>query len=156
MKRPIAKRHIHKCVGLGYLEGEVPWAYFLERGEESAVISFQELAADGSWTRIREEARLPQSTWAKAESFAFAFLTQEIKSAGVLPGRIPKTGDVIVGDSIGHELILLFWALADAENPERVLQNWAKFATEERWWMHSMARRSQTWKTAIVMGLGSE
>ncbi len=75
-----------------------------------------------------------------------------------------KVGKVPLSRSFGKELVLLAWAIEDAD-PGRIpvaIQNWLGLAPEERWWLYTMTSaatghaiqgRGRGWRVAVRYAL---
>lgn len=86
-----------------------------------------------------------------------------IREVGGRPGQW-KSGRVPVSRLFGKELVLLAWAIEDAD-PALVpiaIQNWKGLAPEERWWLYTMTSaatghavqgRGKGWRKAVRYAL---
>ena len=101
------------------------------------------------WTAIAEEVR---------EVF-----NERLKSAGIGTGRW-GTKQTPVSRLLGKELVLLAWAIEDADPGliPTALANWKGLAPEERWWLYTMTNaatghaihgRNKGWRKAIRFAL---
>ena len=68
-----------------------------------------------------------------------------------------KAGDNPVARLLGKELVLLAWAVEDAEPTliPNAIQNWRGLAPEERWWLYTMTA-AQTAITASTTSAGGK
>jgi hypothetical protein len=101
------------------------------------------------WDAIAEEVR--------------AQFNQRIKKSG---GKIGswKVGDNLLRRELGKELVLLAWAIEDAD-PALVptaIANWSGLVPEERWWLytqtaaatgHGIADKGKGWRLAVRYAL---
>jgi hypothetical protein len=88
---------------------------------------------------------------------------QRLRSQGLKPGKW-KTGRNPVSRPLGKELVLLAWAIEDAD-PALIsvaVRNWLGLAPEERWWMftmtnaatgHAISGRNKGWRKAVRFAL---
>lgn len=106
---------------------------------------------------------LPKAKWddiAEAIQVEFA---HRLRMQSLRPGRW-KTGSNPVSRLLGKELILLAWAIEDAD-PALIpvaVKNWLGLAPEERWWLytmtnaatgHAVAGRNKGWRKAVRFAL---
>lgn len=75
-----------------------------------------------------------------------------------------KVGDNLVGRELGKELVLLAWAIEDADPGliSDALANWQGLVPEERWWLytqtaaatgHALRDRGKGWRKAVRFAL---
>lgn len=82
---------------------------------------------------------LPRSKWDAIEDTVRIEFNQRLKRAGSKPSKF-KTGVNILPRLFGKELILLCWAIEEAD-PGLIpiaLRNWQGLKPEERWWLFTM------------------
>lgn len=101
------------------------------------------------WDAIADEVRIE--------------FNRRLKKQGMPSGRW-KTGANPVHRLLGKELVLLAWAIEDAD-PSLVpaaIKNWLGLAPEERWWLftmtnaatgHALHGRSKGWRKAVRFAL---
>ncbi len=86
-----------------------------------------------------------------------------LKKSGRRPGSW-KVGDNLVGRELGKELVLLAWAIEDADPGliSNALANWRGLVPEERWWLytqtaaatgHALRDRGKGWRKAVRFAL---
>jgi hypothetical protein len=106
---------------------------------------------------------LARSKWnAIADEVRVAF-NQRLKKDG-LPSGVWKTGTNPVSRLLGKELVLLAWAIEEAD-PALIpvaVRNWLGLAPEERWWLYTMTSaatghaiqgRNKGWRKAVRYAL---
>lgn len=126
-------------------------------------------AADGLLVRTSSErvdgqliCRLDRLKWNGIADPLRAEFNARLKTWGHRPGRW-KTGANVVGRALGKELVLLAWAIEDAD-PALIpvaIGNWLGLAPEERWWLYTMtaaatgglAGRGRGWRKAVRYAL---
>lgn len=106
---------------------------------------------------------LPRMKWEAVANAAKAEFNQRLREQGLKTGQW-KTGQVPVSRLFGKELVLLAWAIEDAD-PALILtaiKNWRGLAPEERWWLftmtnaatgHAIAGRNRGWRKAVRYAL---
>lgn len=117
---------------------------------------------DESDERLR--VSLPRVKWdgiVDAVSFEF---NRRLKEMGYKKGNWKKRGVTPVSRLFGKELVLLGWAIEDAD-PGRIpaaVANWLGLLPEERWWLYTMTNaatgqalrgRNTGWRKAIRFAL---
>ena len=117
------------------------------------------LGADESKMRVV----LPRVKWEYIADAAKAEFNQRLRDQE-LPTGSWKTGQTPIARLMGKELVLLAWAIEDAD-PGRVptaIRNWRGLAPEERWWLftmtnaatgHAITGRNKGWRKAIRFAL---
>lgn len=81
-----------------------------------------------------------------------------------LRGGTWKSGSNLLRSDLGKELLVLLWAIEDAESASvpNALRNWQGFLPEERWWLytqtaaatgHAIQHRSIGWRRALRYAL---
>ena len=83
--------------------------------------------------------RLDRARWLKIVDALEEEFNQRLRSARMKAARF-KAGDNPVARLFGKELVLLAWAVEDAEPTliPNAIQNWRGLAPEERWWLYTM------------------
>jgi hypothetical protein len=105
---------------------------------------------------------LDVNRWLKiADALEDEFNTR-LRAAGLRVGRW-KAGHVPVARLFGKELVLLAWAIEDAEPTlaYTAIQNWRGLAPEERWWLYTMtaaqtghhSQKNRGWRKAVRAAL---
>lgn len=106
---------------------------------------------------------LPYSKWSEIADVTRAEFNQRLRKKGIKTGQW-KVGDNPIERLFGKELVLLAWAIEDADSSLiRVgIKNWLGLAPEERWWLftmtnaatgHATAGRNKGWRKAIRYAL---
>ncbi|WP_089937339.1 DUF3780 domain-containing protein [Candidatus Entotheonella palauensis] len=82
---------------------------------------------------------LPRPKWEAIADTARAEFNQRLKAQKLKTGKW-KRGQTPVSRLFGKELVLLAWAIeeADPELMPAAMQNWLGLAPEERWWLFTM------------------
>ncbi len=166
----------NKSYGFGFLpdESEHHFLVTLPGSKGEHVLITEHFTWDDSDARRqlffdvgREDSKmkviLPNDRWtAIAEDVRLEF-NKRLKTAELRPGRW-KTGQVPVSRLFGKELVLLAWAIEDAEFTliPVAVKNWLGLAPEERWWLftmtnaatgHAMTGRAIGWRKAVRFAL---
>ena len=83
--------------------------------------------------------KLDMARWIEIAGALEEELNRRLRAAGMKPGRF-KAGDNPVARLLGKELVLLAWAIEDAERTliPSAIQNWRGLVPEERWWLYTM------------------
>jgi len=101
---------------------------------------------------------LPVEKWEAIASFAMSEFNRQLRDQGLPPSHW-KVGRNPVSRLLGKELVLLAWAIEDAD-PGLIpvaLRNWKGLASEERWWLftmtnaatgHAISGRNKGWRKA--------
>jgi hypothetical protein len=106
---------------------------------------------------------LPRTRWDSIAEAVRAEFNRELKARGLRPGQWKSTS-VPISRLFGKELLLLAWAIEDAD-PKLIpaaIQNWLGLRPEERWWLYTMTNaatghaitgRNKGWRKAIRFAL---
>lgn len=106
---------------------------------------------------------LPRVKWdAIADELRAAF-NQRLRDNGISTGKW-HLGQTPVSRLLGKELLLLAWAIEDADPAliPQAIRNWHGLAPEERWWLftmtnaatgHALAGRGKGWRKAVRFAL---
>ena len=106
---------------------------------------------------------LSRSKWNAMAEEVRAELNRRLKTAGLKPSKW-KTGVNYVSRLLGKELMLLAWAIEDAD-PATIptaIRNWLGLQPEERWWLytmtnaatgHAVSGRNRGWRKAVRFAL---
>lgn len=106
---------------------------------------------------------VPRSKWNAIAHQVRVEFNKRLKAYGIKSGRW-KTGVVPVSRLLGKELVLLAWAIEDADvtTLPMAIRNWLGLAQEERWWLYSMTNaatghaasgRGKGWRKAVQYAL---
>ena len=117
------------------------------------------LGADDSKMRVV----LSRSKWHEIEEALHMEFSQRLREAGIKSTKW-KAGRTPVSRTLGKELVLLAWAIEDAD-PALIpiaIKNWLGLAPEERWWLftmtnaatgHAITGRNRGWRKAVRYAL---
>lgn len=106
---------------------------------------------------------LPRMKWDEIAEATKAEFNRRLRSEGLPTGKW-KTGQTPMSRLLGKELVLLAWAIEDAD-PARIptaIRNWRGLAPEERWWLftmtnaatgHAVSGRNKGWRKAVRYAL---
>jgi hypothetical protein len=106
---------------------------------------------------------LPRGKWQAIAGEVQAVFNQRLKRNNLSVGRW-KIGQTPVSRLLGKELVLLAWAIEDAD-PALIpvaIKNWLGLAPEERWWLftmtnaatgHAIYGRDKGWRKAVRFAL---
>src|SRR5919198_1010690 len=106
---------------------------------------------------------LPRLKWEAIADPVRAEFNRRLQQSGLKTGKW-KAGQTPLSRLFGKELVLLAWAIEDAD-PGLIpvaLRNWLGLAPEERWWLftmtnaatgHAIAGRNKGWRKAVRYAL---
>ena len=106
---------------------------------------------------------LPRMKWDEIAGAAKAEFNRRLREGGQPTGKW-QIGQVPVARLFGKELVLLAWAIEDAD-PAKIptaIRNWRGLAPEERWWLftmtnaatgHAVTGRNKGWRKAVRFAL---
>jgi hypothetical protein len=130
----------------------------LEPEMDKATISFA-LGREDQKIRVV----LSRAKWDAIADEVRAEFNRRLKATGLKPGQW-NASSVPVSRLFGKELVLLAWAIEDAD-PALIpvaIQNWLGLRPEERWWLytmtngatgHAIAGRNKGWRKAVRFAL---
>ncbi len=107
---------------------------------------------------------LPRVKWDGIADAVSSEFNRRLKETGYKKGRWKARGLTPVSRLFGKELVLLGWAIEDAD-PGRIhsaVANWLGLLPEERWWLYTMTNaatgqalrgRNTGWRTAVRFAL---
>lgn len=106
---------------------------------------------------------LPRVKWDAIADELRATFNQRLRDNG-LPTAKWQAGQMPVSRLLGKELVLLAWAIEDADPAlvPQAVRNWHGLAPEERWWLftmtnaatgHALTGRGKGWRKAIRFAL---
>lgn len=105
---------------------------------------------------------LNRGKWLKIVDTLEEELNKRLRSVGLKAGSF-KAGDTPVARLLGKELVLLAWAIEDADPSlaPAAVQNWRGLSPEERWWLYTMtaaqsghhSKRNVGWRKAVRYAL---
>ncbi|MEI7557217.1 DUF3780 domain-containing protein, partial [Candidatus Chlorohelix sp.] len=106
---------------------------------------------------------LNRRAWDLIADAARVEFNQRLRQLGLKPGNW-KTGQTPVSRLLGKELVLLCWAIEDADPAliPTAIKNWLGLSPEERWWLftmtnaatgHALNGRNRGWRRAVRYAL---
>ena len=105
---------------------------------------------------------LNRAKWIKIVDALEEELNRRLRSLGMKASSF-KAGDTPVARLLGKEIVLLAWAIEDADPTlaPAAIQNWRGLSPEERWWLYTMtaaqsghhSRRNVGWRKAVRYAL---
>jgi len=106
---------------------------------------------------------LPHTKWDAIADEVKAEFNKRLKLNGIRSGQW-KAGQIPVSRLLGKELVLLAWAIEDADPAliPMALKNWLGLVPEERWWLftmtnaatgHALTGRDKGWRKAVRYAL---
>jgi Protein of unknown function (DUF3780) len=137
--------------------------HFQWRDETAANVS--SFAENRSLNREDSSLRviLPREKWNRIADVLRGEFNQRLKAQGQKPGQW-KGRAVPINRLLGKELVLLCWAIEDADpvSIPTAVTNWLGLAPEERWWLftmtnaatgHALQGRNKGWRKAVRFAL---
>lgn len=120
--------------------------------DETKVSVSQHYGVDRADGQVR--VRLARQKWNDIADVMRAEFNARLKSQGRRPGKW-KVGFNPVIRPLGKELVLLAWAIEDADPSltRTAIANWQGLSPEERWWMYTMTAAA-TGHATTSRGLG--
>lgn len=106
---------------------------------------------------------LPRLKWDAMADAVRAEFNRRLRQSGLKAG-IWKPGQTSLSRLLGKELVLLAWAIEDADTGliPVAIKNWLGLAPEERWWLftmtnaatgHALIGRNKGWRKAVRYAL---
>ena len=122
----------------------------------------RQMEDDGIHSQLKVELKRYQ--WDAIEDEIKAEFNRRLRASGVKSGKWKKRGTIPVDRTLGKELVVLAWAIEDAETTlaYTAVRNWLGLAPEERWWLYTMTNaatghakkgRGIGWRKAIRFAL---
>lgn len=122
----------------------------------------KQMEDDGIHSQLKVELKRYQ--WDAIEEEIKAEFNRRLRASGVKSGKWKKRGTIPVDRTLGKELVVLAWAIEDAETTlaYTAVRNWLGLAPEERWWLYTMTNaatghakkgRGVGWRKAIRFAL---
>ncbi|ORC33987.1 hypothetical protein B4O97_13950 [Marispirochaeta aestuarii] len=107
---------------------------------------------------------LSYTVWSEIAEEAKNEFNRRLIRHGKKSGRWPKSGMITIDKNFGKELVLLCWAVEDADPLQvpNTLRNWLGLSPEERWWLYTMTNaatgqalkgRNKGWRKAVRFAL---
>ena len=163
----LKERKAIKTVGFGHaLEHEAHhFVVAVPRGQAAEVLVYEVFERDLVGPHLNAanlRCKLDRNRWVKVVDALEEDLNRRLRAAKMKPSRF-KAGDNPVARLLGKELVLLAWAIEDADPGlvHQAIQNWRGLAPEERWWLYTMtaaqsahyAKRNVGWRKAVRFAL---
>jgi hypothetical protein len=106
---------------------------------------------------------LPYDMWGEIADATKAEFNQRLRKSSMKTGQW-RVGQTPVERLFGKELVLLAWAIEDADPSliQVAIRNWQGLAPEERWWLftmtnaatgHALSGRNKGWRKAVRYAL---
>lgn len=147
-----------KTVGFGHAEDREAHHFVVAvpRSPQGEVMVYEVFSQDLVGPALEAanlRVRLDMDRWTKIAEALEEEFNRRLRIAGMKPGRW-KIGPNPVARLLGKELVLLAWAIEDADPSlaHAAVQNWRGLAPEERWWLYTMT--VATTGQAMQKGLG--
>jgi hypothetical protein len=165
-----------KVEGFGFIpaESEHHFLVTIPAAQEESVYISEHFTWDDSQARRQlsfalghEDSKirvvLPRHKWEAIADAVRAEFNQRLKKNGLKMGKW-KAGQIPLSRLFGKELVLLAWAIEDAD-PALIpiaIKNWLGLAPEERWWLftmtnaatgHAVPGRNKGWRKAVRYAL---
>ena len=165
-----------KSEGFGFIpaESEHHFLVTIPASKEESVYISEHLTWDDSDARRQlnfalghEDSKirvvLPRYKWEVIADAVRAEFNQRLRKNGLTMGKW-KAGQTPLSRLFGKELVLLAWAIEDAD-PALIpiaIKNWLGLAPEERWWLftmtnaatgHAVTGRNKGWRKAVRYAL---
>ena len=104
------------------------------------------------------------SRWKEIAEDIRAEFNRRLLQFGIKSGKWVTGGSVPIDRNLGKELVLLCWAIEDADPflIPTAIRNWQGLAPEERWWLYTMTNastghategRNRGWRKAVRFAL---
>jgi len=158
-----SESHHHFIVNIPYARSKDKNIYISEQNEwaenEERRKLIQKLSRDGSMLRVI----LPSTKWSEIADEVRAEFNRRLQYNGLKTGKW-KAGLTPISRILGKELVLLAWAIEDAD-PSLIpvaVKNWLGLAPEERWWLftmtnaatgHALSGKGKGWRKAVRFAL---
>lgn len=98
----------------------------------------ERVAPDPAHREPRKKVEIAMSKWQRVADDVRVEFNRRLRQEELKPGSW-KAGDNLLAAHFGKELVLLLWALEDADPSlsQAIYQNWEGLAPEERWWLYT-------------------
>jgi hypothetical protein len=124
----------------------------------------EEISVSINDTEEQIKVILPRFKWDEIAEEVKAEFNRRLRAFGSKTGKWIKKGQIPIDRTLGKELVLLAWAIEDADplTIQTAIRNWAGLAPEERWWLYLMTNastghvingRNKGWRKAIRFAL---
>jgi hypothetical protein len=158
-----------KVVDFGFDPERSPYHFAVQIKGPEANVRIEERFA---WPEPLGEVRAPllkavldPYRWSRISGPARSEFNRRLHSEEMTTGRWKVKGDTLLAPHLGKELILLAWAVEDADPTllPNMIANWLGLAPEERWWLYTTINatsghpehgRDRGWRKAIKIAFG--
>ena len=124
-----------------------------------------------SWTDAEEQVldsadvlriEVSKHKWSEVKNALATEFNARLKKDGLKIGKFPVVGGVPVERLFGKEMMVLLWAIEDADpsNISTAVRNWKGLMPEERWWLYTMTNAAtgelkdhRGWRKALMFAL---
>jgi hypothetical protein len=124
-----------------------------------------------SWTDGEEQVldgadvlriEISKHKWGEVKNALTTEFNVRLKKEGLKTGKFPAVGGVAVERLFGKEMMVLLWAIEDADpsNISTAVRNWKGLMPEERWWLYTMTNAAtgelkdrRGWRKALMFAL---
>jgi hypothetical protein len=124
-----------------------------------------------SWTDGEEQIldsadvlriEISKHKWGEVKTALTTEFNARLKKDGLKIGKFPVVGGVPVERLFGKEMMVLLWAIEDADpsNISTAVRNWKGLMPEERWWLYTMTNAAtgelkdrRGWRKALMYAL---
>ncbi len=170
----MAEKRKRKSEGFGYIAAESlhHFVVIIPAAKKEPVIIGEHFSApkekyeyDLTDNNLDDSLRviLPRDKWNAISEAAANEFNRRLKNNGLKIGRW-KQGSNLLVRLLGKELVLLAWAIEDADPAliPTAIQNWLGLNPEERWWLYTMTNaatghaikgKNKGWRKAVRYAL---
>ncbi len=165
-----------KEFGFGFVpaESEHHFLVIIPAGKKEEIVMLENFQYDENPARLAMNLSLGKENlnvriilshpkWEAIAGEVQAEFNRRLKKIGLKPGQW-KAGHIPVSRLLGKELVLLAWAIEDADPAliPMAIRNWLGLKPEERWWLYTMTNaatghaiygRNKGWRKAIRYAL---
>ena len=124
-----------------------------------------------SWTDGEEQVldgadvlriEISRHKWSEVKTALTTEFNARLKKDGLKISKFPAEGGVPVERLFGKEMMVLLWAIEDADpsNISTAVRNWKGLMPEERWWLYTMTNAAtgelkdrRGWRKALMFAL---
>ena len=124
-----------------------------------------------SWTDGEEQVldgadvlriEISKHKWSEVKTALMTEFNARLKKEELKTGKFPAVGGVAVERLFGKEMMVLLWAIEDADpsNISTAVRNWKGLMPEERWWLYTMTNAAtgelkdrRGWRKALMFAL---
>ena len=124
-----------------------------------------------SWTDGEEQVlddadvlriKISKHKWREVKTALTMEFNARLKKDGLKTSKFPNIGGVPIERLFGKEMMVLLWAIEDAEPSiiSTAVRNWKGLMPEERWWLYTMTNAAtgelkdrRGWRKALMFAL---